>query len=66
MSRIIEKLDRVRPVLMSRKKVIVTGGAGYIGSHIVLELNRLGYQVLIVDDMSKGNRKNLFPENEFI
>ncbi|MCC5815732.1 MAG: UDP-glucose 4-epimerase GalE, partial [Leptospira sp.] len=51
---------------MKNKKVLVTGGAGYIGSHIVLELNRLGYKVLVVDDMSKGNQKNLFPQNEFI
>lgn len=51
---------------MNKGKVLVTGGAGYIGSHIVLELNRLGYPVLVVDDMSKGNRKNLFPGNEFI
>ncbi|WCL51395.1 UDP-glucose 4-epimerase GalE [Leptospira sp. GIMC2001] len=47
-------------------RVLVTGGAGYIGSHIVLELNRLNYDVLIVDDMEKGNEKNLFPQNEFI
>lgn len=51
---------------MSKKKILVTGGAGYIGSHIVLELNRLGYKVLVVDDMTKGNSKNLFKENEFI
>ena len=51
---------------MSKLKVLVTGGAGYIGSHIVLELNRLGHEVIIVDDMQKGNEKNLFPNNQFI
>ncbi|MGJ4732199.1 UDP-glucose 4-epimerase GalE [Leptospira levettii] len=47
-------------------RVLVTGGAGYIGSHIVLELMELGHEIIIVDDMQKGNEANLFPENEFI
>lgn len=47
-------------------RVLVTGGAGYIGSHIVLELMELGHEIIIVDDMEKGNEANLFPENEFI
>ncbi len=47
-------------------RVLVTGGAGYIGSHIVLELMELGHEILIVDDMEKGNEANLFPRNEFI
>lgn len=51
---------------MSNLRVLVTGGAGYIGSHIVLELMRLGYEIVIVDDMNMGNEKNLFPGNEFI
>ncbi|TGK82211.1 UDP-glucose 4-epimerase GalE [Leptospira noumeaensis] len=47
-------------------RVLVTGGAGYIGSHIVLELMELGHEILVVDDMEKGNEANLFPRNEFI
>ncbi|TGM36431.1 UDP-glucose 4-epimerase GalE [Leptospira levettii] len=47
-------------------RVLVTGGAGYIGSHIVLELMELGHEIIIVDDMQKGNEANLFPGNEFI
>lgn len=47
-------------------RVLVTGGAGYIGSHIVLELMELGHEILIVDDMEKGNEANLFTGNEFI
>jgi UDP-glucose 4-epimerase len=47
-------------------RVLVTGGSGYIGSHIVLELMELGHSILVVDDMEKGNESNLFPENEFI
>lgn len=36
--------------------VLVTGGAGYIGSHTVAELNASGAEVVIVDDLSQGHR----------
>ncbi len=38
------------------KTVLVTGGAGYIGSHVALELTRSGYQPIIVDNLSSGNQ----------
>ncbi len=38
------------------KRVIVTGGAGYIGSHVVLALGEAGYDVLTYDNLSTGNR----------
>lgn len=41
------------------KKVIVTGGAGFIGSHLTEELVRQGYQVIILDDLSTGRLENI-------
>ena len=37
------------------KKILVTGGTGYIGSHTVVELQNAGYEVLIVDDLSNSS-----------
>ena len=37
------------------KKILVTGGAGFIGSHTVVELQQKGYEVFIVDNLSNSN-----------
>lgn len=47
-------------------KVLVIGGAGYIGSHVVKELMAAGHKVTVFDNFSSGLRQNLFPQNEFI
>ncbi len=39
--------------------VLITGGAGYIGSHVVLALCASGFNVVVVDDLSTGFRENL-------
>ena len=44
---------------MSKVSVLVTGGAGYIGSHAVLALKDSGWNVAVVDDLSTGSRKAL-------
>jgi len=44
---------------LQNKKVIVTGGIGFIGSHIVDELVKRGCKVTVIDDFSKGSAKNL-------
>lgn len=47
------------------QKIIVTGGAGFIGSHIVDALVEEGYEVHIVDNMSNGREENINPKATF-
>ena len=46
--------------------ILVIGGAGYIGSHVVKELLQQGVRVSVFDNMSTGQSENLFPEATFI
>ena len=46
-------------------KVLVTGGAGFIGSHVADLCIEKGYEVVIVDDLSTGRRSNLNPNAKF-
>ena len=39
--------------------ILVTGGAGYIGSHTVVELQNAGYDVVVVDNLSNSSKKSL-------
>ena len=39
--------------------ILVTGGAGYIGSHTVVELQNAGYEVVVVDNLSNSSRESL-------
>ena len=41
---------------MTKPPVLVTGGAGYIGSHAVLALRDAGWRVAVIDDLSNGSR----------
>ncbi len=45
------------------KKALVTGGAGFIGSHIVDRLLNDGHEVIVLDDFSTGHRSNLTKHN---
>jgi UDP-glucose 4-epimerase len=44
---------------MTTRKILVTGGAGYIGSHTVRLLLKQGHDVTVVDNLSKGYRHNV-------
>jgi UDP-glucose 4-epimerase len=46
-------------------RVLVTGGAGYIGSILVTRLIEKGYKVNVIDDLSTGYFKNVDPKAEF-
>jgi UDP-glucose 4-epimerase len=50
---------------MEKSAILVVGGAGYIGSHMVLDLLRAGYPVVTLDDLSRGHRE-LVPGGDFI
>lgn len=48
------------------KSILVIGGAGYIGSHVVLSFLQAGYRVTVLDNLSSGCRENLFDQARFI
>lgn len=43
-------------------KVCITGGAGFIGSHVAENFKRLGDEVFVIDDLSSGSKENLPPD----
>ena len=45
---------------MKRKNILVTGGAGYIGSHTLVELYNSGYYPIVVDNLSNSSLNTLF------
>jgi UDP-glucose 4-epimerase len=47
------------------KKYLVTGGAGFIGSHLVDKLIEKNNKVVIIDDLSAGKKENLNPKADF-
>jgi UDP-glucose 4-epimerase len=46
-------------------KILVTGGAGFIGSHVVDAYIEAGHDVTVIDDLSSGKRENLNPRARF-
>src|SRR5688500_13637964 len=47
-------------------KILVTGGAGFIGSHVVDRYVEMGHRVTVVDNLSSGKRANLNPKARFL
>lgn len=54
------------PKAVAKIKVLVTGGAGFIGSRLVKELLRVGYDVVVLDNLSTGNIKFLSKKATFV
>ncbi len=61
----IEKSENAINNFQTMKKILVTGGAGYIGAHAVGELLANGYEVVIVDNLSSGKKENLDSRAKF-
>jgi UDP-glucose 4-epimerase len=49
-----------------KRKILVTGGAGFIGSHVVDCLINEGHEVIVIDDLSGGLKENVNPKAKFI
>ena len=47
-------------------KYLVTGGAGFIGSHITETLLKAGHSVVIIDNLSTGERERIAPGAHFV
>lgn len=47
-------------------RALVTGGAGYIGSHVVYRLCDAGHHVVVLDNLSLGRRENVDPRAQFV
>ena len=45
--------------MSAKNHILVTGGAGFIGSHLVERLLKEDHRVVVVDDFSTGSRENL-------
>jgi UDP-glucose 4-epimerase len=45
---------------------LVTGGAGFIGAHVVNELVKMGHKVVVLDDLSGGFEENINPKAQFV
>lgn len=50
---------------LKTKNILVTGGAGFIGSHLVDRLINEGYRVVVVDNLSSGKEENINPKAKF-
>ena len=41
------------------KKILITGGAGYVGSHVCKNLSKKGFEPIVFDNLSRGERNRL-------
>ncbi len=52
--------------MTAKAPLLVTGGAGYVGSHAVLAFRAAGYPVVVLDDLTTGDRAALPPDTAFV
>ena len=50
---------------MKQKRILITGGAGFIGSHVVDRFIKEGFSVAIVDNVTSGHKVNINPQARF-
>ena len=50
---------------IKQNKILVTGGAGFIGSNLVNELIKKGHDIVVVDNLSSGKKESINPEVKF-
>lgn len=48
-----------RPFLINRKRILVTGGAGFLGSHLTERLLEQGHEVICADNLFTGTKRNI-------
>jgi nucleoside-diphosphate-sugar epimerase len=56
----------IPPTFIKKKKYLVTGGAGFIGSTLVDALIAAGHEVRVIDNLSTGKRERVHPSAEFV
>ena len=49
---------------LTNMKILVVGGAGYIGSHVAKALLKANHQVVVFDNLSSGSKENILPPAE--
>ena len=52
--------------MFAGKKVLVTGGVGFVGSHLVDKLVATGVEVTVFDNLTIGKKDNVNPEANFV
>ena len=62
---IASNVENAFPELVSRKRILVAGGAGFLGSHLCERLLREGHSVICLDNLSTGRMENLYHLRNF-
>ncbi len=59
------RINWLYPLMSAKTKVVVTGGAGFIGSHLTDALAKEGFEVHVIDNLSAGKKENINPKAVF-